>query len=139
MPDLFTTYIVSGTAIEQDGKFLLVQERKPSAYGLWNWPAGRVEIGQTLEEVAIRETKEETGFDVEITGKIAVFQHDLTVPPGHLFKATITGGTMIEPNDEIMALRWFTAAEMQELVATKQVRGRWIEEVLVLLEKHTSL
>lgn len=36
-----SVHVVAGCVIEKDGKFLLVQEKKPIAYGLWNLPAGR--------------------------------------------------------------------------------------------------
>jgi 8-oxo-dGTP pyrophosphatase MutT (NUDIX family) len=52
--------------IEKDGKFLLVQEGHAGAYGLWNWQQGKVEEGETIEEAAVREAKEETGYEVSI-------------------------------------------------------------------------
>ena len=57
---------IAGCLIEHDKKFLLVQEAKPAVYGKWNTPAGHVDEGETLEEAALRETKEETGYDVMI-------------------------------------------------------------------------
>eukprot|EP01083_Nonionella_stella_P105213 302531_1 len=48
-----------------DGRFLLVQEF--ASVGFW-LPGGRVDPGETLCEAAIRETKEEAGIDVELTG-----------------------------------------------------------------------
>ena len=68
------TEVVSANVICKDKKYLLVQEKKPSAYGLWNLPAGRVEEGYSLEETAIKEAKEETGFDVRIVRKLGIFQ-----------------------------------------------------------------
>jgi len=60
------TPIAAGVVIKQNNKYLLVQERMTSQYGLWNWPAGKVDVGETIEEAAIREGKEETGYDVEL-------------------------------------------------------------------------
>lgn len=42
------TVVIAGCLIEQEGKFLLVQEAKPSAYGLWNTPAGHVDESEGL-------------------------------------------------------------------------------------------
>ncbi len=48
--------------IEQDGKFLLVEEETAEGVRL-NQPAGHVENGETLIEAAIREANEETAYD----------------------------------------------------------------------------
>ena len=60
------TFTAAGCIIEKDGKYLLVQEAQKHVYGLWNLPAGKVEEGYTIAETAVKEAKEETGFDVEI-------------------------------------------------------------------------
>lgn len=52
--------VVSG---EKDKKVLLIKNKR-SAH--WGFPKGHVEKGETQEETAIRETKEETGLDIEI-------------------------------------------------------------------------
>ena len=48
------------------GKELLVIHRK--RYDDWTLPKGKLERGETLKETAIREVKEETGYEVKITG-----------------------------------------------------------------------
>jgi 8-oxo-dGTP pyrophosphatase MutT (NUDIX family) len=48
--------------IEQDGKFLLVEEQTADGIRL-NQPAGHVENGETLVEAAIREANEETAYE----------------------------------------------------------------------------
>ena len=40
--------IVAGGVIEQDGKYLLVQEAKDGCAGQWNLPAGRLDPGETI-------------------------------------------------------------------------------------------
>lgn len=51
--------------IRKDGKFLLLKER-----GAWNFPGGKVEEGELIEDAAVRELKEETNLDVK---SIALF------------------------------------------------------------------
>ena len=50
----------------KDDKFLLVLAKVGAPAGLWNNPGGHIEEGETPEQAAKRETKEETGYDVEI-------------------------------------------------------------------------
>ena len=54
---------LAGSAIIENGKLLLLFKKKQ---GYYEFPGGKVEIGESLEEAAIRETKEEIGCDVEI-------------------------------------------------------------------------
>jgi ADP-ribose pyrophosphatase YjhB (NUDIX family) len=94
MPDFIKVYVAAGVVVKQDGKYLLVQEKKPSAYGLWNLPAGRVEEGDSVEKTAVKETKEETGYDIELIRHLDIFQGDGdgTSTCAHAFEAKIIGG-----------------------------------------------
>lgn len=49
----------------QDGQALLVQRKNPPDAGLWGFPGGRVEFGETLQDAATRELLEETGIAAE--------------------------------------------------------------------------
>ena len=53
--------VTVAAVIEQDGKFLLVEEQTDQGL-LFNQPAGHWEPGETLEQGAIRETREETAY-----------------------------------------------------------------------------
>ena len=54
---------LSGCAIIKEGKLLLIWKKKHNHY---EFPGGKVEEGETLEQTAVRETKEEIGCDVEL-------------------------------------------------------------------------
>lgn len=51
-----------GIIAVKDGKFLFIKRGNPPGKGTWAPPSGFVEIGETLEEAAARELKEETGL-----------------------------------------------------------------------------
>ena len=60
--------VIVGGVIEKNGKILLVQEKQEKCYGKWNLPAGHLDSNESIMQGAIREIKEETGCDVELTG-----------------------------------------------------------------------
>lgn len=65
--------ITVACVIERDGRFLLVEERVRGRLVL-NQPAGHVETGEGLFEAAVRETLEETRWEVALTGFIGLYQ-----------------------------------------------------------------
>ncbi len=116
---------IAGCVVEQNGKFLLIQEAKPSVYGLWNIPAGHVDRGETAETAAIREVKEETGYDVELREKLGVY----TTASGrrvHVFKAHILSGALFTPDDEILDAEWFTYDEILAMQHANQLRDGFV-------------
>lgn len=55
----------AGTAIIRDGKLIALKLKNSGGYG---FPCGKVDPGETFEAAAIRETAEETGYNVSLTG-----------------------------------------------------------------------
>lgn len=119
--------------IEKDGKYLLGQEATPIIYGLWNWQQGKVDEGETLEIAAIREVKEETGFDVSLVKKLTIIENPF---PGtketHVFLGETTGGEISFSKDEILDLKWFTKEEILDL--EDELTGHWVIDVINSLE-----
>jgi 8-oxo-dGTP diphosphatase len=69
--------------IVQSGKLVLIQRRNPPFQGQWALPGGFVDVGETVEEAAMREANEETGLDVELQGLVGVFSDPDRDPRGH--------------------------------------------------------
>ncbi|MFA5413052.1 MAG: NUDIX domain-containing protein [Patescibacteria group bacterium] len=133
MPEFVKIYVAAGVVVKQDGKYLLVQEKKPSAYGLWNLPAGRVEEGDSIEKTAVKEAKEETGFEVELIRELGVFHEDVKVACKHAFEAKIIGGELNIPEDEILDVRWFTYEEVLQM--KDKLRTPTILQAIDIIEK----
>jgi 8-oxo-dGTP diphosphatase len=58
---------IAAAIIEKDGKILIAQRTKKDAlFGKWEFPGGKVEPGETLQECLKRELFEELGIDAEI-------------------------------------------------------------------------
>lgn len=118
--------IVAGCVLVRDGKVLLVQEKQPRVYGLWNLPAGRVDVGETIEQAAVREVFEETGFEIRLGKKLPVQHFSAERPVMHGFTATITGGDLRIPEDELIGAEWFTFDQILALEKAGKLRSEWI-------------
>lgn len=116
--------IIVGGVIEKDGKYLLVQEAKSSCRGKWNLPAGHLDIGESLQEGAKREIKEETGCEVELTGICQIGNRkriDLAFV-AVIFTAELTAEMVQALNpQEIMSTKWFSYEEI--LAMRDQIRN----------------
>ncbi len=115
--------LVCGGIVEKDGKILLVQEGKKSAYGLWNVPAGKIDLPEKIIDCAIREIKEETGLDVRLDGLIGVYQYSAAAKNAMTirfqFKASIISGTLRAQEGEILDVKWFTPKDILAMDETK--------------------
>lgn len=132
MTEYVMTPIAAGVVIRREGKYLLVQESMPSQYGLWNWPAGKVDVGETIEEAAVREAKEETGFDVKLVRKLGIWQENTKQAAQHAFEAEIAGGELNFPKDELLDVCWFTKEEIYSM--KDKLRTGWVVEAIEKLE-----
>ena len=101
--------IIVGGIIEKENKVLLVQEMKQKCFGKWNIPAGHLEIGESIFQGAIREIKEETGCDVELTG-IALIIHEVMeddISIGIVFTTKLINESITYNPTEIMDVKWW--------------------------------
>nr|WP_324257572.1 NUDIX hydrolase [Cellvibrio fontiphilus] len=64
-------HVTVATIIEQDNRYLMVYE-EADGHKVYNQPAGHLDPNETLREAAIRETLEETGWTIELTGVVGV-------------------------------------------------------------------
>ena len=108
------TFIAAGGIIEQEGKYLLIQEAREDIHGKWNLPAGQLDPGETVSEAAKREIYEECGFRVELTGVCQIGSWKLVdnIAIGIIFSTKIVGGEINFNPDEIMDTKWFTYDEI---------------------------
>lgn len=94
-------------AVIHEGKILLTQRED---FETWILPSGGVEDGESIAQAAIRETKEETGLDVELTRLIGVYSRLSNMSPVHavLFSAKPIGGEIRCQEGETIAVEWFS-------------------------------
>ncbi|MCD5973230.1 NUDIX hydrolase [Pseudomonas quasicaspiana] len=65
-------HVTVATIVEDQGKFLFVEELK-GGKAVLNQPAGHLDPNESLQRAAVRETLEETGWDVELTSVIGIY------------------------------------------------------------------
>lgn len=68
----FTPHVTVATVVEDQGRFLFVEEHAEGHLVL-NQPAGHLEADESLLQAALRETLEETGWEVELTGVVGIY------------------------------------------------------------------
>ena len=124
--------------IEADGHYLLVRESKPSARGRFNFPAGKLEAGESLVAAAAREALEEAGLEVE-PGHLVGLYHCPRTSEGFgvvnfVFASTIVGGE-VTTSDAHPEVCWFTREEVAALGRQLLLRGTHIE---VAIDDHAA-
>lgn len=110
--------IYVSTVVENEGKFILVREKKKQCYGKWNIPSGHVEENEFIIKAAVREVKEETNLDVQITGLIAVYNNmfENFNSISFVFSCNITQNIKIDfDKNEIIETKWFTFEELKNM------------------------
>jgi len=120
-----------GCIVIDGDKVLLIQQSK----GHWGFPKGHVEDGETEEQTAIRETKEETNIDVEVDTQRR-FEDEYLTDKGTIkqvvfFLAKKIGGKEEMQAEEIKTIQWFTFEEALKTITynnTKKILKMAIEE-----------
>lgn len=111
-----TPKVSADAAVFDDAGRVLLQRRTDD--GAWCLPGGYVEPNESPEEAAIRETREETGLDVEPVDLVGVYTrrpgeygpHGLVV---HVYLCTLAGGT-VEVSREGEAVRYWSIDAVPE-------------------------
>jgi len=89
MPRQLTPSLAADAIIElidRPGRPIVLIERAHPPLG-WAVPGGFVDVGETLEQAAVREAKEETGLDVRLTALLGIYSDPRRDPRGHTVTA----------------------------------------------------
>lgn len=119
MSTIWRPHATVATIVEQDGKFLLVEEYTSSNTDspVFNQPAGHIEENETVVAAAIRETMEETGWLVEPINLVGIYIYK--APNGVTYHRYCMRAKAISynPNAQldvgIVGLRWLTLKEIE--------------------------
>jgi 8-oxo-dGTP diphosphatase len=115
MNDLVPHIRVVAAVIEQQGRFLITQRRASGVLaGLWEFPSGKVETGETDEAALRRELRERVGVDVEVGSTTAhrTHRYDGYIVDLFLYRASIAASQ--EPRAvRVDDVRWVAAQELE--------------------------
>ncbi|ULR49812.1 NUDIX hydrolase [Streptomyces deccanensis] len=121
---------VTAVALNEAGDVLLIHRTDND---LWALPGGGVDVGESAPDAAVRETKEETGCDIEVTGLVGLYTnpaHVMAYDDGEVrqqfaicFRARVTGG---EPrtSNESKEVAFVAPNRLDELTIHPSMRMR---------------
>ena len=129
--------IIASSCVIDNNKILMVQENKSDIQGLWDLPGGKVKINEDIKQAAIRETLEETGYNIDLDN-ILLIQNYITNRGVLLiiyFYATLSDSRQVEyRKSEISNVKWFTLEDIKN-IPKKNIRGGdGIDKILYNIE-----
>jgi ADP-ribose pyrophosphatase YjhB (NUDIX family) len=122
---------VNVVVVNEAGGILLIRR---SDNDNWALPGGAMDLGESLPDAGIRETLEETGISVEITGLVGIY-----TDPRHVILYTSNGearqefsvvftarpvGGQPTPSDESREVVWVPPSDIQQLTMDRSMRMR---------------
>ena len=130
--------VIVGGVIEEDEKILMVQEAKKKCYQKWNIPAGHLEEGEAICDGAIREILEETGYQVELTNMLPIF-NKTTEDDTYVF-IIFTANILKKVGDyrpeEILDLKWISKVELEKMDDTVLRNEKMMKMTLEALKEN---
>ena len=120
----------------QDGKLVLInQERIPIRQAIWEMPSGQIDNGdkrgsETTEQVALRELREEAGYELAKDGQLISLGHYFSSPGftderGYFFlvRPVVPCPNYVrEESESILDCRPFTISEIRRMIAESEIR-----------------
>jgi len=119
------TVAVGAVIEDRDGRILLVQhrpERRGFWQGRWICPGGRLELGEEIRAGILREVREETHLEIDLTEPLPPFERIVRNAQGtalHViyidYKARLKGGVLC-PGSDVGKARWVSKGDMPALL-----------------------
>ncbi|MBB1156953.1 NUDIX hydrolase [Amycolatopsis dendrobii] len=121
---------VSAFIQDDEGRILMIRRTDNDLYAI---PGGQLELGETLAQAAVREVREETGIECEVTGVIGLYsnpRHVIAYDDGEIrqefsicFFANFSSGTLTTSN-ESKEVQWIHPHDLQNLNIHPSIRLR---------------
>jgi len=119
-----------GILIEMDGGVVLIKRGGKVRPGRWALPSGYIEADESVEEAAIRESKEETGLDIRLDDLVGIYSFPEGPPTSGIivfYRAQPVGGTL-RAGDDALDVRVFQPDELPDMPfrTHRQAIQRWL-------------
>jgi 8-oxo-dGTP diphosphatase len=117
---------VKAVIFDEQQRCLLLRRSRANKHfvGAWEWPGGKVDNGEAFADAVLRETREETSLEIEISGLAGATQFEMPAVNVVLLcmEARLTGGDLklSEEHDEFA---WVPLNELDRLALPEQIRG----------------
>ncbi|MFA6089514.1 MAG: NUDIX domain-containing protein [Candidatus Woesearchaeota archaeon] len=118
--------IVKSLVIDSKGRLLFVKRKREwhaESHNKWEFPGGKVEFGENPENTAVRETKEESGYDVAVTKLIPKILTSEWEYSDHTsqqilicYICKLIKGTALTTDHNVSEVKWF---ELNDIPAKK--------------------
>ena len=118
----------SFVVVEQDDRYLLICEKSKKHKGKWYFPGGLVGKKEIPQEAVMRETEEESGLTIGMTGIIYMAYHNTLLQPelDIFYCGRPTGGTLkTGKNEHSLGAAWYTFEDL----ALLPLRGNALEVI----------
>lgn len=114
---LLTVDIIIEMADRDERPIVLIERRYPPPG--WALPGGFVDVGETLEQAAVREAKEETCLDVKLTRLLGCYSDPSRDPRGHTVSAVYIGEARGTPRaeDDAKTVKIYNISQLPEELA----------------------
>lgn len=118
----------SGACITNEHGDILLQKRS-NIEDVWGLPGGAVEIGESIEEAAIREVKEETGLDISVDYLVGVYSKYFTTYQNgdkaqsicYFFRGKVVGGELYADKYETFDLKFFSKDQLPKIFVQQHI------------------
>ena len=91
--------VAAAVLVTIDGELVLVRRGNEPALGRWSFPSGYVDRGESVEDGAVREVREETGLDVTLTGLVGLYSKTGSPVVLAVYTANAVGGRLQAGHD----------------------------------------
>ena len=121
--------VAVGAVVFKDGRILLVRRGKAPAEGMWSIPGGSVNLGESLQQAAEREIKEETGITIKARDPILAFDVVRRDDNGRIqfhyviidLEADWISGEP-QAGDDAVEARWVQSEELEHMTVSPATR-----------------